>query len=160
MIFGIHPPPSSNKASTGLSRAKRAIVIIALLGLYMAAAYLLTGTACVFKSTMGIPCPGCGLSRAYMACMALDFETAFFYHPLFWYLPPFALIYAAICHKYRDKYPRWFIVFARFSLILFLLVFAVRLVLYFPHTAPLDFNLKTPLARLVALLIGVIPAGP
>jgi len=124
----------------------------------MAVAYLLTGSACVFKSTMGIPCPGCGLSRAYMAGMRLDFETALFYHPLFWYLPPFAIIYAVVWCKHRDAYPRWFIIFARFSLVLLLLVFAVRLVFYFPHTAPLDFNLKSPIGRLVTGILGYMGA--
>ena len=33
-----------------------------------------------------IPCPGCGMTRAHLAALRLDFPSAFFYHPL-WFLP-------------------------------------------------------------------------
>lgn len=38
---------------------------------------------CPFKYFLGIPCLGCGMTRALLACLKLDFVTAFYYHPLF-----------------------------------------------------------------------------
>lgn len=36
---------------------------------------------CFFRLTTGIPCPGCGLTRAFSASVKGDWQTAFFYHP-------------------------------------------------------------------------------
>ena len=38
---------------------------------------------CPSKVFFGIPCPGCGLTRAYKAALRFDFQTAFTHHPLF-----------------------------------------------------------------------------
>ena len=61
-----------------------AIVIIALLayfGFYK----------CPFRLITGIPCPGCGMTRAFRALFRGDIEAAFYYHPM-WPLVVLALI--------------------------------------------------------------------
>lgn len=52
-----------------------------------------TGIGCPFRALTGIPCPGCGLSRALFSAVTLDFQSAFFYHPLF-FIAPFYLFTA------------------------------------------------------------------
>ncbi len=42
---------------------------------------------CIFRAVTGIPCIGCGLSRAWLAALRLDFAAAFRYHPMFWSIP-------------------------------------------------------------------------
>lgn len=42
---------------------------------------------CLVKSVVGICCPGCGMSRALLAAVRLDFSSAFSLHPLFWTVP-------------------------------------------------------------------------
>ncbi len=42
---------------------------------------------CVFHYFLHIPCPGCGMTRAWLAAFRLDFQTAFEFHPMFWSLP-------------------------------------------------------------------------
>lgn len=49
------------------------------------------GWPCTFRSVTGIPCPGCGLSRAWLAALRLDFTAAFAYHPMFWAIPMLAV---------------------------------------------------------------------
>ena len=44
-------------------------------------------TTCIVKLIFGIPCPGCGLTRAWISVFRLDFYAAFRYHPLFWTVP-------------------------------------------------------------------------
>ena len=39
---------------------------------------------CPAKKIFGIECPGCGLTRACLSALRLDFKSAFEYHPLFW----------------------------------------------------------------------------
>ncbi len=38
---------------------------------------------CPFSYIFGIPCPGCGMTRALFSLITLDFASAFYYHPLF-----------------------------------------------------------------------------
>ncbi|MBQ2785288.1 MAG: DUF2752 domain-containing protein [Oscillospiraceae bacterium] len=47
---------------------------------------------CLFRRITGIPCIGCGLSRAWLAALGLDFCSAFRYHPMFWSIPVLMLL--------------------------------------------------------------------
>lgn len=38
---------------------------------------------CPFRLFFGISCPGCGMTRSFLSLLLLDFEKAFYYHPLF-----------------------------------------------------------------------------
>lgn len=42
---------------------------------------------CPILRLTGIICPGCGMSRAWLAAFHLDFEQAFYYNPVFWFIP-------------------------------------------------------------------------
>lgn len=52
---------------------------------------------CPFYSLFNIPCPGCGMTRAYKSLLLLNIQAAFEYHPLF-PLPLLAVIYQ-LFHK-------------------------------------------------------------
>lgn len=45
------------------------------------------GLPCIFIGTIGIPCPGCGMTRALKAALKLNFSKAFSFHWMFWALP-------------------------------------------------------------------------
>ncbi len=51
----------------------------------------LVGIGCPIKFVTGVSCPGCGMTRAYLALLRLDFAGAFHYHPLF-LLPAIAVV--------------------------------------------------------------------
>lgn len=55
------------------------IVTVALL----LGASLLIFYHCPFLYVFGVPCPGCGMTRALFALLRLDVAEAFYYHPLF-----------------------------------------------------------------------------
>ena len=48
---------------------------------------------CLYKAISGIPCPTCGITRAYIALLQLDIGEAFAYHPLFWTIPILVLFF-------------------------------------------------------------------
>lgn len=83
---------------------------------------------CLFQNTIGIPCPSCGMTRAYMALLHGDFKKAFFYHPLFWLVPFF--IWALLYSKRL-----LFLIFG-----IFIVVWLYRMWIYFPYQEPLIFN--------------------
>lgn len=47
------------------------------------------GITCPIRYVTGISCPGCGMSRAWLSLLRLDWAGAFAFHPLFW-TPPLA----------------------------------------------------------------------
>ena len=59
----------------------KAICIIAGFYLFLE---LVLGVTCPILYFTGISCAGCGMSRAWMCLLHLDFAGAFYYHPLFW----------------------------------------------------------------------------
>lgn len=65
----------------------------ALFLIYMV--FILSGISCPIKFLTGISCAGCGMTRACISALKLDFATAFYYHPLWISLPftAFFLIY-------------------------------------------------------------------
>lgn len=64
----------------------RVLLILALL--------LLLWTGCPFYRLFSIPCPGCGLTRAWLAFLRGDISAAFEFHRLFLFVPAFLLLYA------------------------------------------------------------------
>ena len=52
-----------------------------------AAALYLSGIRCVWDYLFGIKCPGCGMTRAYLALFKLDFKNALAFNPMFWSVP-------------------------------------------------------------------------
>ena len=67
------------------------LVLLAMaVAAYVSASLL--GWGCPVQHFTGIPCPGCGLSRASFALLRLDFWMAFRYNPMIYVLPPVVLL--------------------------------------------------------------------
>ena len=47
----------------------------------------LADVGCVFRLVTGVPCPGCGMTRAWLSVLRLDLAAAVAYHPFFWLVP-------------------------------------------------------------------------
>lgn len=53
----------------------------------MIALMYITGFGCLFRRVTTLPCLGCGMTRAMLSALKLDFATAFQYHAMFWAVP-------------------------------------------------------------------------
>jgi len=51
---------------------------------------------CPIAGSLGIPCPGCGLTRATLALLQGDWHGALHFHPLVWLLLPLFLGFIGI----------------------------------------------------------------
>ena len=111
------------------------------------------GNLCYLKATLGIPCPGCGLTRSYISLFKGDFNGALHYHPLF-IVPPLIFLIIALHHipiikikiinkLYNSK------VFWISIIVLFLGVYIVRMILFFPRLEPMTFNKNSILFRII-----------
>lgn len=68
---------------------RRLLLFLGMAVYFIIAFYVMarTGVGCVFLHFFGIPCPGCGMTRALRALLRLDFAAAFAYNPLIYALP-------------------------------------------------------------------------
>ena len=42
---------------------------------------------CIFQTFLGIPCPGCGMTRAFFSLIRFNFIDAFKFHPMIYAMP-------------------------------------------------------------------------
>ena len=96
--------------------------ILAVVTLYII--FFVTGIGCPIKFITGISCAGCGMTRAYLSLLHLDFREAFHYHPLFWILPLFLII---LYKKNRIK-PSIYKILIYTIVVLFCIVYVYRLI--------------------------------
>ena len=75
------------RAALGFALRGAALSVLLVLALV---AYAF-GWGCPFLSLTGIPCPGCGLTRAWLAVLRLDFAEAFRLNFMFPAVPVLAL---------------------------------------------------------------------
>jgi Protein of unknown function (DUF2752) len=61
---------------------------------------------CPMASTFGVPCPGCGLTRATLALLHGDLHAALHFHPLVWLLAPLFAVFVggAVLELARGPY--------------------------------------------------------
>ena len=57
---------------------------------------------CPTNRLFGIPCPGCGLTRAGLCLLCGNLEQSFYYHPMF--IP---VVFVAIAFVFREWIPSW-----------------------------------------------------
>lgn len=64
-----------------------------VLGLFavLVAVWIILQLPCVIRYVTGLICPGCGMTRAWLAVLRLDIGGAFQQHPMFWSVPVLAL---------------------------------------------------------------------
>ena len=103
---------------------------------------------CVVYQLLGIPCPGCGMTRAWLSLLRGDFAGAFRAHPLFWTLP-----FMGFWFLFADRVPqKAAAALTVLACVLFAGVYIVRMVLYFPHEEPMTVNSSAPLIRILKAL--------
>lgn len=75
-----------------VSRIKEKLFVCVIFAIVMVF-FLIFKPQCPFITLFGIPCPGCGMTRAYINLVKLNVAGAFEMHPMFWSVPILALYY-------------------------------------------------------------------
>lgn len=127
---------------------KHRVLIIPITIFYSVMYIIGNRTLCIYKNLIGIPCPGCGMTRAYISLIHGDIEQAFYFHPLF-ILP--IIIGIIILFKNSPKiYPLyqmnafWLTLFS-----VFMIVWIYRMFMLFPNQSPMNIYDKGLLIRLI-----------
>lgn len=121
-------------------KISNSIVFVAVfLGYYVLLHFFDSGTLCFSKNVTGIPCPGCGLTRAFESLIKGDVKSAFNSHPLFAFIPITAVLAVLLRFSKSEKVKKSVNYVLCFIIFLFVMLFLIRLVLYFPDIEPMNF---------------------
>lgn len=103
---------------------------LGLVGTLIILASLFLGSACPTYLIFGFCCPFCGMTRAHLAALRLDFAAAFYYHPAFFTGIPllWLLIHPQLFSKKWQKV-LWWVLTVTLAIVL-LTTYVVRVILF------------------------------
>lgn len=97
------------------------------------------GAVCLSRVLIGIPCAGCGLTRAALLLLQGRFAESFALQPLLLLIPAGACLY--LYEHYLSTSPRrYFTAYLLISLGLFVLLYLIRMKLLFPYQEPVQYD--------------------
>ncbi len=86
-----------------LKKRSEKICVLLLITVYLALSYMwldYRGISCVFLDRFGVVCPGCGMTRAFLSVLKLDFYRAAKYNVVIFFMPyVFAYVFFDFKHK-------------------------------------------------------------
>lgn len=106
------------------------------------------GSICVIRNITGLPCPGCGMTRALIALSKLEFTKAVGLHPLSLMMLPFGGLLALSPFNRSLRRLIGNKVFWQLLIAIFLVVYIVRMFLMFPHIEPMTLLENAYLLRI------------
>ncbi len=105
-----------------MKKLKEALPAICAVALVYGILYV-AGIGCPIKYLTGVSCMGCGMTRAYLSLLRLDFASAFRYHPLF----PIPAI-AAVLFLFRSRISQKIVKVLLFTtIVLFSIIYLLRI---------------------------------
>lgn len=81
-----------------VAKYRRALAVTLVIAIGYAVMFAL-GWTCPIKGILGVSCPGCGMTRACINAVCLDFRAAFAYHPLWILLLPYAVTHILLAWR-------------------------------------------------------------
>lgn len=140
-----------NQIKTDVLTAKWAIIFIIA---YFVCLRKLFYSICPVVIITGIPCPACGMTRAFFQLLHMDFNGAFETHPFIYVIVILFLIFAFNRYVFLKKTPewlKWITILCFCSMIIF---YIWRMMIYFPTQAPMNYysdNLISKILRVIKI---------
>lgn len=70
----------------------RSVLVACVAVIFLYVVLFAVGIGCPIKYLTGVSCPGCGMTRACISSLRLDFSKAFEYHPLWFAVFPMSAL--------------------------------------------------------------------
>ncbi|HHV12978.1 MAG TPA: DUF2752 domain-containing protein [Clostridiales bacterium] len=109
------------------------------------------GSVCFSLLFFGIPCPGCGMTRAAKLMLTGHFRESFHMHPLL-LLVVIGIIGYPIIKKILKKYILIIKLYVIICIVIFIGVYIYRMNLYYPDIEPMVYYKDNYLHRVMLLL--------
>jgi len=108
------------------------------------------GAFCPSVIVTGLPCPGCGMTRAVIAIFTGRFEAAMHYNPvaILWLL---WALYFVISRYIIGKPDKWISHTLSIICIITIIIYVIRMVMYFPDETPMTYYKNNIMSKIVAL---------
>jgi hypothetical protein len=149
-----HSTVVKENAETILKELKSSWGVLVIMIVYVIFASFFLGTGCLFSSTTGFPCIGCGGTRAGLALLHGNIIESLRLHPLF---IPAVILFGAYFTIFffkgktaAKKLDKALIIFTIAAVILFI----IRMILFFPHTEPMIYNFDSVAGRIFLWIKG------
>ena len=113
--------------------------IIAAAVLYAFVMNVLLGGTCPVKLLTGIPCPGCGMTRALFYLFAGNWALSFQMHPLAAVWVAFGLYLAVMRYWYKKKPKGMLLILILLCAVMFG-VYLYRMLTIFPNQEPMTYG--------------------
>lgn len=96
-------------------------LLISIIAIYFV--FHLVGIGCPILFLTGIPCAGCGMTRAWASVLHGHFHRAFYYHPLYWTVPLMGILFLRY-RKLPKKVAKGILIFMG---VVYIIVYFIRL---------------------------------
>ncbi|MDR2898711.1 MAG: DUF2752 domain-containing protein [Clostridiales bacterium] len=123
------------------SAIKKYYIAFIAIAVYAVLSNVLFGYFCPSMALVGVPCPACGLTRAGLSLLMLDFNGAFLYNPCIFLVAPLVIFYFILRIYGKGRVMLLFYPAVMVFIISFV-VFGYRLIHQF-GTEPLIFNQRS-----------------
>ncbi|MDR3278233.1 MAG: DUF2752 domain-containing protein [Oscillospiraceae bacterium] len=144
---------AEKKLKKTLRAARSAWWVFLIIAAYTVFARYFLGSGCLIASSTGLPCPGCGETRALIALLHGDLAGSIRFHPLL--IPSMAVLAVYfVSWLTREKTPRYARAMLLGLTLALIVTYAARMVLMFPSHVPMVINHRGVLPRIVELITG------
>ena len=131
----------------------RYVCAVAVFCLYCLAADYFFGNACPQMALVGLPCPGCGLTRAGVLFFMGRFAESFKMNPMFAPVAAFALC-LLVCTLVRPTKTKYFYAPGVVLIAVLFAVYVYRMKYLFPNQFPMTANKDSVLFKIIFLRKG------
>lgn len=137
-------PPNKKESVKGLFACIKGLTIIAAIIL---ALWSFSGTSCIFRSIIGLPCPACGMTRATIGLMKGNVSWAFKMNPAVFLVPiVFLFLFLEKALNINISFKWWMA-----CCIIIAVIYVVRMILFFPQAEPMIINYNSLLFRILRI---------
>jgi len=113
--------------------------------------FWISGIGCPIKFLTGISCPGCGMTRAWIALAKANITAAFYYHPLV-LIPLFAVIIYVLKYRFNKLSDSIYRNLVVIIILAFIIVYFIRM--FNPEDSITVCNVKDGmLYKIVSILL-------